>query len=77
MSGFWNGSRFNGGIAFQIFLDDSLRVGFFFAGKNINTIIDLFQRAADAAFCIVALDTGIDCFRKIAKMGGFIVFFNP
>ena len=42
--------------------------------KNIDAVVDLFQSFCDVTFRVITLDAGVDRLRRVAKVGGLIIF---
>ena len=61
-------------VALRIFFCDQIDIRLRFTAENIDAVVDLFQSFCDVTFRVITLDAGVDRLRRVAKMGGLIIF---
>ena len=76
MFGVWNCTGLNGRVTFCIFFYDQIDILLSFAAEDVNTVVNFFQSLCNITFCIITLDTGVDGFRGVTKVGGLVIFVD-
>ena len=76
MFGVWNCTGLNGRVTFCIFFYDQIDILLSFAAEDVDTVVNFFQSLCNITFCIITLDTGVDGFRGVTKVGGLVIFVD-
>ena len=71
-----NYAGLDGRVTFCIFFYDQIDIRFSFAAEDVDAVVNFFQSLCDITLCIVALDTGVDGFRGVTKVGGLVIFVD-